>query len=196
MNYLAHAYLSFHNPHILVGNMISDFVKGSARLRYPPAIQHGIALHRLIDGFTDTHEATKTAMEVFRPHYRLYSGPIVDVLYDHFLANDETIFPGDTLLQFTQEVYSLLEAHTFHLPPAFAHVLVYMKAENWLWNYRTKAGIEKTLKGMARRAAYMKEGSTAFELFTEHGPFLQQCYARFIKDVKNFAKEKFDTLIV
>lgn len=28
MNYLAHAYLSFDEPEILVGNMISDFVKG------------------------------------------------------------------------------------------------------------------------------------------------------------------------
>jgi acyl carrier protein phosphodiesterase len=28
MNYLAHAYLSFGEPDILAGNMISDFVKG------------------------------------------------------------------------------------------------------------------------------------------------------------------------
>ena len=29
MNFLAHAYLSFSQPEILVGNMISDFVKAS-----------------------------------------------------------------------------------------------------------------------------------------------------------------------
>jgi len=28
MNFLAHAYLSFYNPPVLVGNMIADFVKG------------------------------------------------------------------------------------------------------------------------------------------------------------------------
>ena len=28
MNYLAHAYLSFGDPDVLTGNMISDFVKG------------------------------------------------------------------------------------------------------------------------------------------------------------------------
>jgi len=28
MNYLAHAYLSFDHEEILVGNLISDFVKG------------------------------------------------------------------------------------------------------------------------------------------------------------------------
>jgi acyl carrier protein phosphodiesterase len=42
MNFLAHAYLSFNNPEILVGNMISDFVKGSRQFQYPEAIQNGI----------------------------------------------------------------------------------------------------------------------------------------------------------
>ncbi len=35
MNYLAHAYLSFNDPEILVGNMISDFVKGKKKFDYP-----------------------------------------------------------------------------------------------------------------------------------------------------------------
>jgi acyl carrier protein phosphodiesterase len=47
-------------------------------------IQKGIELHRNIDEFTDNHPVTKKAMEIFRPAYRLYSGPIVDILFDHF----------------------------------------------------------------------------------------------------------------
>ncbi len=35
MNYLAHAYLSFGDPDILAGNMISDFVKGKKKFDYP-----------------------------------------------------------------------------------------------------------------------------------------------------------------
>ena len=64
MNYLAHAYLSFNHPEILTGNMISDFVKGKKKFDYPTTIQKGIMLHRAIDQFTDTHEATKEAKEV------------------------------------------------------------------------------------------------------------------------------------
>lgn len=89
MNYLAHATLSFGVPHVLVGNMISDFVKGGQKLGYAASVQKGIELHRAIDGFTDDHPATARAKQFFRADYRLYSGPIVDVLYDHFLANDE-----------------------------------------------------------------------------------------------------------
>jgi acyl carrier protein phosphodiesterase len=39
MNYLAHAYLSFNDPEILVGNMISDFVKGKKKFDFPLRIQ-------------------------------------------------------------------------------------------------------------------------------------------------------------
>ena len=58
MNYLAHACLSFGNEDILVGNMISDFIKGKKKFDYPVAIQNGIMLHRMIDTFTDAHAVT------------------------------------------------------------------------------------------------------------------------------------------
>ncbi len=100
MNFLAHAYLSFDHPEILVGNMISDFVKGNARFQYAEAIQQGITLHRRIDCFTDGHEATKNMKDFFREYYRLYSGPITDILYDHFLANDAEFFRTIHFLNF------------------------------------------------------------------------------------------------
>ena len=49
MNYLAHAYLSFNDPDILIGNMISDHVKGKKKFDLPEKIQRGITLHRNID---------------------------------------------------------------------------------------------------------------------------------------------------
>ena len=92
MNFLAHAYLSFDHPEILVGNLISDFVKGKKKFDYSEQVQHGIALHRAIDTFTDFHQATQIAKQVFRADYRLYSGAFMDIVYDHFLANDDNEF--------------------------------------------------------------------------------------------------------
>ncbi len=174
--------------------MISDFVKGKAKFHFPPGIQKGIALHRDIDAFTDVHWATKQAMEIFRPHYRLYSGPIMDVLYDHFLASDETIFTPESLHHFTQQVYNTLEKNALHLPPPFAQMLLYMKSENWLYHYHTRPGIEKSLRGLARRAAYMAESSTAMQLFEQHYNLLNSLYVSFMTDVKLFAKEQFEQL--
>ena len=90
MNFLAHAQLSFHQPEILVGNMISDFVKGKKQYDFSPGIQQGIKLHRAIDQFTDTHPVTKELKQYFRLSYGLYAGVFTDVMYDYFLANEKT----------------------------------------------------------------------------------------------------------
>ena len=196
MNYLGHAYLSFNSPHILVGNMISDFVKGTDKFSFSGNIQKGITLHRQIDAFTDSHPATKEAMEVFRPYYRLYSGPIMDILYDHFLANDPDSFDAISLKKFSAQTYRYLEDYSTHLPMRFIQMFTYMKAEDWLYNYKYPEGMRKSLYGLARRAAYIKECETAYQLFLEHHSHLNECYRKFFKDVKQFAKQKFNELVL
>lgn len=195
MNYLAHAYLSFNRPHVLVGNMISDFVKGGQKNGYAVSVQQGIVHHRAIDAFTDGHPATAKAKQLFRPQYRLYSGPLVDIVYDHFLANDEKEFPGASLLSFTKEVYQILEEEAAHLPLRFLPVFTYMKMENWLYNYRTLNGIEKSLRGLVRRAAFISDSTAAVELLHTHYNALRDCYAEFFPAVKQFAKQKADELL-
>ncbi|MBC7873502.1 MAG: DUF479 domain-containing protein [Ferruginibacter sp.] len=192
MNYLAHAYLSFGHPETLAGNMISDFVKGKKKFDYPQGIQGGIHLHRLIDTFTDVHEATKEAKEIFRPHYRLYSGAFVDVIYDHFLATDTAEFTEDTLLDFSQQVYTALDKQVQWFPGYFAMLFPYMKEHNWLFNYRTRWGTGKSLGGVVRRAAYLTESDTAFLLFEQHYQLLQDCYRHFWAYVKPFARNQFE----
>lgn len=174
--------------------MISDYVKGKKKFDYPSAIQKGIMLHRDIDTFTDLHPATKEAKEVFRPHYRLYSGAFVDVIYDHFLATDPNEFTADSLLDFSKKIYSNLDKHIQWMPERFAHMYPYMKEQNWLYNYQFRWGTEKSLGGVARRAVYLSESDTAFQLFEQHYQLLGDCYRQFWKSIKVFARNKFDLL--
>ncbi len=196
MNFLAHAYLSFSNDKILVGNMISDFVKGAKKNEFENDVRQGIMLHRAIDSFTDTHPATAEAKEIFRPHYRLYSGAIMDILYDHFLANDSNEFSQQSLYQFSIDTYDILDGHQSILPNHFAQALTHMKAHNWLYNYRSPEGMKNCLIGLVRRAAYLTESETAFQLFMDHYKKLEECYHRFFPDVKQFAKQKMDELLL
>ena len=186
MNYLAHAYLSFNRPEILVGNLISDFVKGKKKFDYSIGIQNGIALHREIDNFTDTHAATREAKEIFRPHYRLYSGAFVDVVYDHFLATDKNEFTTESLLQFSENTYTLVTPFIDRLPEKFQQIFPYMREHNWLNNYQYNWAIERSLAGVVRRAAYISESGTAFLLFEEHYQHLQTCYNNFFPELKKF----------
>jgi acyl carrier protein phosphodiesterase len=190
MNYLAHAYLSFNEPEILVGNLISDFVKGKKQLNYSPGIQKGITLHRAIDQFTDTHEATRLAKEIFRPHYRLYAGAFVDVVYDHFLATDKNLFTEQSLLAFSENVYRQLEPFIPLLPELFQKMFPYMKTQNWLNNYQYKQGIKQSFGGVVRRSAYLTESDTAFILFENNYAYLQECYDQFFPELKVYVLGK------
>ena len=193
MNYLAHAYLSFNKPGILVGNMISDFVKGKKKYDYPEQIQQGIVVHREIDRFTDAHPVTKEAKEIFRPAYRLYAGSLMDVVYDHFLALDENEFTDEGLKTFTINTYALLDQFTDLFPEKFNRMYPYMKTQNWLYNYRYRQGIEKSLAGVVRRAKYLEESDTAYFLFNEHYDQLKNLYQLFFPELKlmavNFLKQ-------
>ncbi|MFN4286746.1 MAG: ACP phosphodiesterase [Lacibacter sp.] len=191
MNYLAHAYLSFNNPAVLVGNLISDFVKGKQRFDFPEAIQKGIALHRAIDAFTDSHAATREAKALFRPAYRLYSAAFVDVVYDHFLANDEQHFTDTTLAHFAACTYAILQQHHHWLPTGFQGIFQYMQHQNWLYHYRYPEGTIKSFGGVVRRARYLTDSKEAALLFQEHYPTLRQCYNAFFPDLLAFAKEQY-----
>lgn len=194
MNFLAHARLSFDEPGTLVGNMISDFVKGQKKFDYPLPIGIGITLHRLIDSYTDNHAATKEAKELFRPHYRLYSGAFVDVVYDHFLAIDPEEFSEDSLYDFSINVYKELDNSIDYLPPAFRQMLPYMKENNWLFNYRSAFGIGKSMAGLVRRATYLSDSTQAMALFEQHYQLFKDCYRHFWADVKSYARNEHERL--
>jgi len=190
MNLLAHAYLSFQDPHLLTGNMISDFVKGKRQFDYPPAILRGIRLHRAIDQFTDQHPATRAAKEIFRSHYRLYAGACVDVSFDHFMANDSSHFQDEnTLKTFAAGVYNQLSAQMQWLPTGFSVMLPHMEAQNWLYHYRFRFGIARAFGGLVHRAVHMHDSETAFRLFESSYELLQRCYHDFFPDLYRMAED-------
>ena len=194
MNYLAHAYLSFGHPGLLVGNMISDFVKGRKRFDYSEEIQQGINLHRQIDAFTDVHAATKEARAFLKPAVGLYSGAFVDVVYDHFLANDSAEFTDLSLQEKAKDTYRVLHDFKEQLPPNFQRMLPFMQSQNWLYNYRSIAGTESSFGGLVRRASFLESSKPAFELFQEHYQALRECYNAFFPFVKAFSKSQIEEL--
>jgi len=190
MNYLGHAFLSFGDGGILTGNMIGDHVKGRLALdNFPPQIKKGLELHRKIDGMADGHSATLRGKLLFRQDYGLYAGPIMDILYDHFLANDPACFASEPALKdFSQKTYAQLEEHSAYFPEKFSAYFPYMKEHDWLYNYRSMKGIERSLQGLARRAVHMPPVDKAYETFVGHYHLLNQCYFEFIDDIIKFAR--------
>jgi len=125
----------------------------------------------------------------------LYSGALVDVLFDHFLATDETEFSEQSLFDFSLQVYEVIDKHQPILPEKFAAMFPYMKNYNWLFNYRTLPGIKRSLGGVVRRAKYLTESDTAADLFEKHYQPLRASYRQFWKDLKPFAMRQFEIII-
>ncbi len=191
MNYLAHAYLSFGHQQVLVGNMISDYIKGRRQYDYPPEVLVGIKLHRAIDAFTDAHAITKELKTIFVPNYRLYAGAFVDVVYDYFLANDTTVFAEENdLLAFTALIYQGMDKEQHHFPEKFAKMFPYMRTQNWLYHYKFDDGMQKSFNGLMRRSAYITETELAYALFLKHKNEMQGPANLFLKDVKLFAENE------
>jgi acyl carrier protein phosphodiesterase len=192
MNYLAHAYLSFGNKELLIGNMIADHVKGRSALgAFPEEIQKGILLHREIDAFTDAHPAVIRTKVLFRTDYRLYAGAILDSLFDHYLANDPQHFESEAALKdFAEKTYQMITGYEAVLPPAFAQYFPHMRKHDWLGNYRNLQGIRRSLKGVEQRAKYMPDSQKAYETFIGYYYQINQAYFELMDDLVKYVKSE------
>jgi acyl carrier protein phosphodiesterase len=187
VNYLAHAYLSFGNPDILLGNMISDFVKGKKKFDYPARIQAGIMLHRKIDAYTDEHPATRQAKELLKTAAGAYAGSFVDIIYDHFLALDGYEFEEGYLAEFTRKTYQQIEMQEKWIPEKFVSFFFYMRTQDWLFNYQFTEGIHRSFEGLCRRAKYIDDAEPVFEAFLRNYEGLKNAYELFFPHLKTYA---------
>ncbi len=190
MNYLAHIYLSGDNELVTIGNFIADGIKGNRYKKYDRDIQIGILLHRHIDTYTDAHETVRQSTKRLHEKYSHYSGVIVDILYDHFLAKNWSNYSDTPLEDYVEHFYASLEENFEILPARIQKMMPYMITDNWLLSYASIEGIAKVLAGMNRRTKHksgMNEAVNELEEF--YGEFEEE-FTSFFEELINFSKEK------
>lgn len=194
MNFLAHAYLSFDQQGILVGNFVADFVKGKDLHRFSPEIQTGILLHREIDMFTDSHPLVKAAQSYLRPKFRHYSTVITDIFFDYFLGKNWDQFSNTPLKTFVDQTYEIIGNHLHELPDSFRDMFLWMKSQNWLYNYREIQGIQKALNGLTQRTVFESKMNEATEVLLEKEEEFEVIFFAFFRELETFAREKLNEL--
>ena len=190
MNFLGHFYLSQNDPDLIVGNYIADFVKGKKYSEYPPAIAQGIIMHREIDYYTDRHPMVRKGRKRLFKIYRHYSGVIMDMYYDHFLANLWHEYSTSPLINFADYIYNIIEQNWVYLPENSQFMFPYMKSGNWLLRYATTDGIGKSLNGMSRRLNNNSQLERAVNQLHEFYEDFQVEFRTFIIDINNHIKDK------
>ena len=186
MNFLSHLFLSGDSDGIKIGNFIADSVKGSNYKSFNEEIQKGILMHRKIDAFTDSHPIVEFSKVRLRPHYKKYASVIVDIYYDHFLAKNWTTYSNESLENFTQNVYALVNSNSELLPEKSKQFAYYMIQNNILFHYNSLAGIEKVLYGMSRRAKYVSNMEYSIQDLRMHFDLFENEFNLFFPELQNF----------
>jgi acyl carrier protein phosphodiesterase len=189
MNFLGHFFLAGDSTDLIVGNFIADHIKGKKYESYPDAIAEGILMHRSIDAYTDTHDSFRKSRKRLWPKYRLYSGVIVDMFYDHYLASNWSVYSEQHLEVFARNIYEIIAANWDLLPYESKYMFPFMRNGNWLVRYAETEGIHQSLSGMARRAKYHSKMEEAVHDLRLHYDLFQEEFNEFIADIS----EKFKT---
>jgi acyl carrier protein phosphodiesterase len=194
MNFLAHIYLSGDNDLMKIGNFMADGIHGKHFDTFPMEIQKGIILHRAIDTFTDAHPVFRQSTKRLHANYHHYSGIIVDIFYDHFLAKNWSHYSNEKLEDYSERFYQSLRDNYNDLTPKTQKMMPYMIEYNWLLSYQTIDGIESVLAKMDTR---MKRDSnmrfSVAELRTFYPEFETE-FTAFFKELIVHSNRKIQTL--
>jgi acyl carrier protein phosphodiesterase len=174
----------------MIGNFIADFVKGKKKDEYPVKIKQGIELHRAIDDFTDHHEITARSKDRLRTRYGKYSGVIVDLYYDHFLAANFSDYHAMPLQEFSRQTYSILEKNRNILPEGVQYMIPFMIERNWLLNYATIDGIGRALTGLSKRVSFENKMDEAVVELKQYYDMFENDFSQFFPELIKFAEEK------
>lgn len=194
MNFLAHIYLSGKDKDVIIGNFIADGIKGKRYEKFPPSIAKGILLHRGIDSFTDAHPTVHQSTARLHKNYSHYSGVIVDILYDHFLAKNWSTYSDQPLDEYVQEFYELLHVNFTTLPARIQKMMPYMIADNWLLSYATVEGIGKILEQMNVRTKGVSKMNLAVAELEEYYDEFEAEFTSFFEELIAFSQQKLDEL--
>ena len=182
MNFLAHIYLSGDNDLMKIGNFMADGIHGKHFDTFPMEIQKGIILHRSIDTFTDAHPIFRQSTKRLHANYHHYSGIIVDIFYDHFLAKNWNDYSDERLDDYSERFYQSLRENHDSLTLKTQNMLPYMVNHNWLLSYQSIESIESVLARMDTRMKY--ESNMRFSVVE-----LRTFYSEFESEFTAFFKE-------
>jgi len=184
MNFLAHIYLSGNNQQIMLGNFIADYVKGNQYEKYAPEVQKGILLHRKIDGFTDKHPIVKQSAQRFKESYGRYSSVVIDVVYDHYLANAWQNYSSVPLGEFVSKTHHYLMKNYFMLPARVKGFLPFLIKSRRLENYKNLQDIERSLAIMAKNTSLPDKSEEAIEVMSNYYPLFEDEFALFFNEIR------------
>lgn len=192
MNHLAHFFLSCQNEDLMIGNFVADYIRNKEVANFSAEVQQGIRLHRKIDTYTDQHPVVKQGTRRLQKHHNKYAPVILDVLYDYLLVNNWERYSEEPLVDFTQNVYHLLEKRFEELPAKLQKNIPTMISHDWLRGYGRYEGLRFTFEKMDLRTSFPSDFQSAVLHLQEDEAAFTEEFNLFFPDLVAHVEENCD----
>lgn len=190
MNHLAHVFLAGADEDLQLGGLLADFWRGAPDPAWREGVRAGVALHRHIDVYTDSHPIVAKLREVFEPPFRRYAGILLDVYFDHVLARrwpDHSAEPIDAV---SERALRLVDENRGWLPDGLVRFAAYMRANGLFAAYARRDMIERALAGMSRRLSRANPLGEGGAVLWRNADLLDSGFSEFFPDLKRYAQEE------
>ncbi|MEP5764113.1 MAG: ACP phosphodiesterase [Halieaceae bacterium] len=188
MNYLAHFHLAWPEESLVVGGLEGDFHKGPLPGKLAPSLHDGVALHRAIDAYTDSHPCVAEARRRFPAELRRYAGILIDLCFDHFLTQHWSSFSKLSRLEFNAEVYAMLGRHSDLLSQPARHMAERLQEFDVLMRYEHFDTIIGSAERIGQRFKHSNPMHRSGELLPALLPELEQTFLVFYPELIGFSR--------
>ncbi|MEH6591200.1 MAG: ACP phosphodiesterase [Halioglobus sp.] len=190
MNFLAHFHLAWPHEGLIAGGLEGDFYKGPLRGEHDAELERGVALHRAVDAYTDSHPRIVQLREQFPAGLRRYAGILIDVSFDHYLTRHWSQYSSIELKPFTQAVYRALSTHEHQLSSGSRVMLSRMLQYDTLNAYHDWQAVPATAERIGER---FTRGNPLLGVEQDLEPVrdqLEQAFHDFYPQLVNFAESQ------
>lgn len=173
---------------------MADGIRGKDYENFAEKLKTGILLHRFIDSYTDSHPIFRQSTKKLHKNYSHYSGVLVDMFYDHFLAKNWVNYSDKPLNDYVQNFYVLLQKNYNILTDKIKYLLPYMVEGNWLYNYQFIDELEVILSQMDHRTKNKSKMRYATKDLQLHYHEFEKEFTLFFEEIRVAAQQKLSEL--
>ena len=190
MNFLAHLCLADGDPNLMLGGLFADFVRGRRAMRdFPEPVRQGIVLHRYIDKRTDQSPLVKKLRPLFPREFRRYAGIIIDLAFDHELAQNWWRYMPGSLERFDVEVRDLIYDHVDMVPEGLTGFMRYADRHGLFTTYREVDTTLFALAGLGTRLSRPNPLHRVAEIWPDLAPEFKLGFREFFPQIQSDVTE-------
>ena len=170
-----------------MGALEGDYHRGRLPGDLHPSLVEGVALHRAVDGFTDSHPLLAELRGQFPAETRRYAGIMLDLCFDHYLSLHWSTFSDTSRDAFCTEVYAILRRGAGELSDRGKRAALWLEEYDVLNRYDDWATVIGAADRVGQRLRRANPLHRAAEILEPLRPELEAVFLVFYPELVRFA---------